>query len=139
MCSPFRPEDATILPEQILGALGPADELAIIRPALDLSVEASQRLHNLNVFDRMDGRRFAKFRGRFDGTGVRGPGGKDSPLFSEGHIGVVDDLQRASERLRWMQELVEVKFFSGPFCHSHMLRFLKDMDTNAAGLPRRVK
>ena len=36
--SPLRAQGATVLPEQILGPLGTADELAVIRTALDLSI-----------------------------------------------------------------------------------------------------
>jgi hypothetical protein len=134
----FRAQRATVLPEQIFGALSATDKLPIVRPIRYLRVQRAQGVHDLVKLDGFAGEGLSELGRRLDGARIGGPGGKDRSLFSQGHVRVVDHLRGASKGLRRVKELVEVKFFSGPFCHSHMLRFLKDMDTNAAGFAARL-
>ena len=52
----------------------------------------------------------AQRRCRFHGAGVRSPGGKNGPLLVDGQVTIGDHIAWMRERLRRMQQVVEVEF-----------------------------
>jgi len=74
-----------------------------------LLVQRRQRFHDFVEANRRTAGIGAKLRRCLHGTGIGRPRREDRALFVERQLGIIDDLGRVTERLRGMQQFVEVE------------------------------